>query len=198
MIPGERFIQHEPIRRTLLSLAVVFSCQVWMQQSGAQMTRPASHAEHVLAVLHDGFIAESAGTLDLLAVPEQVYLMIWRLEMEAYNGGLPQFFSNSGGAFVPHLADAFKAMGAEHVWPIVDEAVAIVGPDVPWNDDVKRWRAVNNLSDEAKARIRALDKRFGEHLEELSILLLDYVLRNREPFRMPEEFWKEAVSHDPR
>jgi len=162
------------------------------------MNRRASHADDILAVLHGGFIAESAETLGLLSVPEQVYLMISRLEMEAYNGGLPQFFSNSSGAFVPHLAGAFKAVSAEHIWPIVEEAVAIVGPDVAWNDDVKRPRAINNLSAEAKARIRALDDRLRKHLEELSILLLEYVLRNREPFRMPEEFWKEAASHDPR
>jgi hypothetical protein len=185
-------------KAALLMLAVVFFGQALVAQSGAQMNRRASHADHILAVLHGGFLAESAETLDLLTVPEQVYLMISRLEMEAYNGGLPQFFSNSSGAFVPHLAAAFKAIGAEHVWPIVEEAVTIVGPDVPWRDDVERWRAINNLNAQAKARIRALNDRFGKHLEELSILLLDYVLRNREPFRMPEEFWKEAIFHDPR
>jgi hypothetical protein len=82
--------------------------------------------------------------------------------------------------------------------PIVEEAVATVGPDVPWNDDVKRWHAIKNLSNEVRDRIWALDKRLGDHLGELSILLLGYVSRNREPFRMPEEFWKEATSHDPR
>lgn len=160
------------------------------------MTSPASHAEHMLSMLHNNYVAET--TVDELAPAEKVYLVIWRLEFEVYNGGLLQFFMNSSGAFVPYLNSALRTVGANTVLPIVEEAVATVGPDMPWNDDVKRWHAIKNLSDEVRDHIWALDKRLGDHLGELSILLLGYVSRNRDQFGMSEDFWKEAIPHDPR
>jgi hypothetical protein len=174
-----------------LFLAIVFSCQIWFDRSGAHMSSPASHAEHMLSMLHNNYIAET--TVDKLAPAEKVYLVIWRLEFEIYNGGLLQFFMNSSGAFVPYLNDALSTVSATDVLPIIEEAVAVVGPDVPWTDDVKRWHAIKNLSDEVRDRIWGLDKRLSDHLGKLSILLLGYVSRNRDQFGMSEEFWKEAI-----
>jgi hypothetical protein len=174
-----------------LFLAIVFSCQIWLDRSEAQMSSQVSHAEHMLSRLHDNYIAET--TVNGLAPAEKVYLVIWRMEFEVYNGGFLQFFMNSSGLLVPHLGSALRTVSANDALPIVEEAIAIVGPDVPWNDDAKRWQAVKNLSSEARDRIWALDKRLGEHLGELSILLLGYVSRNRDQFGMSEDFWREAV-----
>ena len=89
---------------------------------GAEMLLDHSEAAHRLAILHEDYMFEFDG--NLLEGAERVYVVVWRFQMEAYNGGIWQFFSNSSGAFAPYLCESLTEIGAPQVADIAERAIA--------------------------------------------------------------------------
>jgi hypothetical protein len=130
---------------------------------------------------------------DNLSPPDQVFLIIWELYSEVYNGGLWQYFINSSGQRVPYACDALKAIGARQLVPILEAAISSVGPDVPWNDDEARHRIIYNLPKPVRDCLHNLDRQFNAHIDGLNELLYYYLLKHRDQVEAPAEFWEGAT-----
>jgi hypothetical protein len=127
-----------------------------------------------------------------LSPPDQVFLVIWELYSEVYNGGLLRFFSNHSGRLVPYVVEALRAIGAHQAVVIVEKAIFLVGPDVPWDDDVKRWSIRQGLQQQIRKHLFDLDGQFNAYIDGLPVLLFHYLSNHREQVDAPAEFWTEA------
>jgi len=128
-----------------------------------------------------------------LSPPDQVFLAIWELQSEVYNGGLLQYFSNFSGRLVPFIGEALRAIGAHQIVSIVERAVALVGAGVPWDDEVKRWTIISGLQEQTRDRIYDLDRQINVHIDDLIVSLFYYLSEHREQVDAPPEFWTEAT-----
>jgi hypothetical protein len=95
-----------------------------------------------------------------LSFPERVFGLIWELESEVNNGGFRQYFLNSTGTLAPHVIDALNAVGAARTAALVQEALAQVGDNIPWSDDIARRAMINSLSLQIEEKLNELDQVF--------------------------------------
>lgn len=150
-----------------------------------------SEADHKLAVLHENFMFESS--VEGLSEPEAIYLSVYRFQLEAYNGGIEQFFTNSSGVFTPYLPGALAKIGADDMRARFDAAVSIVGVDVDWNDNQARWDRVKSLNEDKLSRLFELERGFLDLLRQMGVKLFKYVSKHQSYFGMSDEFWKEKA-----
>ena len=59
---------------------------------------------------------------DLLSERDKTLATIWALEAEVNNGGFDQFFFNSGGDLAFYAPTALRAIGAERMADLAQEA----------------------------------------------------------------------------
>jgi hypothetical protein len=129
---------------------------------------------------------------------EQALIAIWELEQEVYNGGFLQYFQNSSGNHVPFICDVLRRVGASKVTSIMERAIALAGPGVPWDDEIKRFTVLDTLSDENKNKLSQLDHEFYEQLDDLNLMLFRYLSKHRDQVDAPEDFWTGvSLTHDP-
>jgi hypothetical protein len=125
---------------------------------------------------------------DQLSFPERVFGLIWELESEVNNGGFHQYFWNSTGTLAPHVVDTLKTIGAAAAAGIAQQALAVVGPDIPWSDDATRKTHINQLSSQAREKLHDLDQAFFAYPNDLTTLLYRYVTKHRSELRAPADF----------
>jgi len=128
-----------------------------------------------------------------LSPPDQVFLAIWELRSEIYNGGFWQYFINFSGFRVPFISKALAAVGAEQVLAVVEAAIEALGKDIPWADETKRHRIIVGLAKPIRQRLYDLDRQFNKQIDELDALLYFYLSKHRGEIDVPEDFWQEAT-----
>src|SRR5712691_6409752 len=87
---------------------------------------------------------------DELKPAEQALIATWELEQEVYNGGFMQYFQNSSGGRVPFICEILRIVEATKAASVLERAIALVGPNIPWDDEVKRYGMLSDLPDENK------------------------------------------------
>jgi hypothetical protein len=117
-----------------------------------------------------------------LSKPEQVFFCIWELESQVNNGGLNQYFFNSG-EYTSETITALEEIGAFYTADLLRKAVALFpGGKVP-----KEWRAcqeiVTAMDDATDKKLDELDVLFYEYKDNLSELLYDFTQKNRSMIR---------------
>jgi hypothetical protein len=130
---------------------------------------------------------------DELPPAEQALLAIWELEQEVYNGGFFQYFLNSSGNRAPILLNILQTIGANEAASTVSHAVSLLGSDIPWNDEIKRFPIVWSLPDEIKDKLSLLDRALYEQMDELNSLLFQYLSKHRDEIDVSAEFWAQAT-----
>lgn len=150
----------------------------------------------IAAKLNELFFSEGAHMglmwFDDLSEAQGTLAAVWELEQEFYNGGFLQYFQNSSGDRVPVICAILERVGAHAVIPIVQRAMALAGPYIPWADDEKRFYALAALDRETKSALYNLGDEFSASLDDLNLLLFHYLRQHRDAFEAPEEFWTEG------
>ena len=122
----------------------------------------------------------------------EIVWQIWVIYSEVYNGGLWQYFANSSGEDVPSVSEALKEVGATESAMIVEAAIAQLGVEVPWKDEMGRQVIIHNLPKDVRERLWKLDKQFGKYIDELPVQLYNYLVKHRDKFKAPSDFWEGA------
>jgi hypothetical protein len=112
----------------------------------------------------------------------KVFTAIWALEAEVNNGGFSQYFWNSAGSTANFAPGALRRIGASACANIVERALHAVSPRPLPEDDDARSALVDNLGDEANARLELLDSEFFAYPDNLTTLLFDFVCAHAEEF----------------
>ena len=114
-----------------------------------------------------------------LSEPEQVFVSVWGLEAEVNNGGFFQYYSNSAGDNSLLAPSKLRAIGANNMARIVEEANAIFGSAGPPKNREERQRMLESLAPSATEQWGQLDKQFFEYPNNLTDRLYYYVQAHR-------------------
>jgi Domain of unknown function (DUF4375) len=125
---------------------------------------------------------------DALPEPKRVFRAIWELEAQVNNGGFHQYFWNTSAWTVPGISDALRAIGATATAAIVNDAIAAVGRNVPWQDDEARREKLAASPDTVRQELEGLDQAFFRYPNDLTTLLYQYVCKHRNQIGAPVDF----------
>jgi hypothetical protein len=114
---------------------------------------------------------------DNLLEEERDYILTWWLEVEASNGTLDQYFSNSTGDSAIDTHAALLRLGASNAAGILQEAMSLFGSEFPTdrkarNDTLKAMTTTTNEGDDILDKLT--DRLFSES-EDVRSLALDRV-----------------------
>jgi len=110
---------------------------------------------------------------------EQVFVCIWELEAQVNNGGFAQYFLNSSGDNAHKIIAALQSIGANLTAKTVKQAIDVFGPSGPPASHVERQEVIEKLSEEQKEVWNKLDTEFFGYPNNLTELLHDFVMKNR-------------------
>lgn len=150
----------------------------------------ASVAGHRLAELHGAYLFDSGLEPDLEGA-QRIFVMLWRLQAELFNGGVWQFFTNSAGEYTPYICDALREVGAVELAEVMETAIAASKPGTPWHSAAMQSAALHRAPPGVREQANAFDDKLAPHLDALSVKLYDYIDRHRDQFDVEEQFWKQ-------
>ena len=114
---------------------------------------------------------------------EQVVAAIWELEAEVNNGGFNQYFFNSSGDHSAQALTALEAVGAPKFAALLRQAMSPF-PDGRFSPNRnERMKQKEALPASVGKLWSDLDGQFYQYPDNLSQLVLDYCLKNREAFK---------------
>ncbi len=119
---------------------------------------------------------------DDLSVPQRVFRRVWELESEVNNGGFEQYILNGSGQYATQAVEALAAIGALNCAAIVREALAMLGPQFPWNDEAARHSALEAMGDAASDALEPFDTSFLAYPDDLTALLYAFVDQHADEF----------------
>jgi len=125
---------------------------------------------------------------DELSEPKRVFRAIWELEAQVNNGGFDQYFWNTSAWTVPSILDALQAIGATATEAIVNDAMAAVGRNLPWQDDEARRAKLAALPATVRQELDDLNQAFFRYPNDLTTLLYRYVCKYRDQIGAPADF----------
>jgi hypothetical protein len=132
---------------------------------------------------------------DKLPPIERALIAIWELEQEVYNGGFMQYFQNSSGNRVPFICEILRGVDANKVASVVEHAIALAGPGIPWDDELKRYTMLNSLSDENKSQLFRMDREFYDQLDDLKFNVVPLLVEASRPARRAKRLLDGGVTH---
>ena len=120
---------------------------------------------------------------DKLTDAEKVFVAIWGLEADVNNGGFSQYYFNSHGDNSAYAPAALRAVGANAMARIVDQANAVFGRAGPPADRDARQRAIEALGSSAEETWGKLDTDFFAYPDDLTECLYTYVQAHKAQIR---------------
>jgi uncharacterized protein DUF4375 len=114
---------------------------------------------------------------------EQVVAAIWELEAEVNNGGFDQYFLNSSGDHAAEALTALEAVGAPKFAALLRQAMSPFPNGRPSPNRSERLKQKEALPENAGKLWSDVDGQFYQYPDNLSQLVLDYCLKNRQAFK---------------
>lgn len=118
-----------------------------------------------------------------LTAQQRHYQAVLMFDAEVNNGGLSQYFFNSGGNEWRTALAGLEAMGSKERLAVLKEAVAKFGPDGPSENRDRRMNQQAKLAKKDDDVFKQLDNRYYNSTEVVDVLIMRYVLKNPEAFR---------------
>ncbi len=120
--------------------------------------------------------------LTVLNDAQKNFYYIQSLEMEVNNGGFHQYFLNSPGDDTHETVLALKSINADKTANILQDAINIFPKKTVPKDRKERHEALGEIPDEFHA-FSGLDSRFLKYDDNLNLLNIEYVRKNKESFK---------------
>lgn len=120
--------------------------------------------------------------IDGLNESQKVLLIVENLEREINNGGFHQFYFNSSGNYANETIDALTKIGANKTVEIVKKANLEFKKGVVPKDRVKRQNELELIKEKAEENWNKCDLEFYEYNDDLTELLMVFVLKHKSDF----------------
>lgn len=108
---------------------------------------------------------------DDLLQEERDYIVLWWLDVEASNGGLDQYFSNSSGDGANLAADSLLRLNAPNAFAVLNDAIDLFGPNGCSTDRDTRNRQMEQITNRSDAFSQLTDRLFDESEDILSMAI---------------------------
>ncbi len=135
----------------------------------------------IAAEQYVGRLCEWGHNLNSLTEPQKNFFLNQIFEMEINNGGISQYFFNSG-QYAHHTLDALKAIGASRTAEILQVAINRFPEGIVPYDDAEREDMLENIEDENEDVWEPLEDIFYKYEDDLNALNLKYIRDNIEYF----------------
>jgi hypothetical protein len=127
-------------------------------------------------------LCSSGDKLEQLTEPQRNFYFNQNLEREINNGGFNQFFFNSSGDFTHETIGSLRAIGANKIAEILQQAInEFPNSSVP-RDRTERQEVLEQIEDKANVVFEQLEQKFQAYEDNLNELNLKYVRENRNSF----------------
>ena len=120
--------------------------------------------------------------IEKLNSSQRTFLFVENLEREINNGGFNQFYFNSSGDFSQETLNALLEIGAEKTVKIVENANSeFDNGNVP-KDRIERQNKLELIEEKAEENWEKCDTEFYEYQDDLTELLIAFILKNKADF----------------
>ena len=126
--------------------------------------------------------SEYGEKIEKLNSSQRTFLFVENLEREINNGGFNQFYFNSSGDFSQETLNALLEIGAEKTVKIVENANSeFDNGNVP-KDRIERQNKLELIEEKAEENWEKCDTEFYEYQDDLTELLIAFILKNKADF----------------
>ena len=126
--------------------------------------------------------SEYGEKIEKLNSSQRTFLFVENLEREINSGGFNQFYFNSSGDFSQETLNALLEIGAEKTAKIVENANSeFDNGNVP-KDRTERQNKLELIEEKAEENWEKCDTEFYEYQDDLTDLLISFVLKNKADF----------------
>ena len=127
--------------------------------------------------------SEYGEKIEKLNSSQRTFLFVENLEREINNGGFNQFYFNSSGDFSQETINALMEIGAKKTAQIVTKANSeFQNGNVP-KEQNKRQDELEIIEAKAKNNWDKCDSEFYEYQDDLTELLIAFVIKNKTDFK---------------
>jgi hypothetical protein len=121
--------------------------------------------------------------IDKLNSSQKTFLFVENLEREINNGGFSQFYFNSSGDFSQETMNALLEIGAVKTAKIVKRANSEFKTEIVPKDRTERQNQLELIEKNAQETWNKCDSDFYEYQDDLTGLLIAFVLENKIEFQ---------------
>lgn len=126
--------------------------------------------------------SEYGENIENLNLFQRTFLFVGNLEREINNGGFKQFYFNSSGDFSQETVDALLLVGAKKTAEILKKANSEFKSGIIPKDRTERQNVLKEIQKIAQENWNKYDSEFYEYHENLTELLISYVIKNKTEF----------------
>ncbi len=113
---------------------------------------------------------------------QKTFLFVENLEREINNGGFNLFYFNSSGDFSQETVNALLEIGANKTAEIVKKANSEFKNGLVPKDRTERQNELELIKEKAEENWDNLDSEFYEYQDNLTELLIEFVIKNKTEF----------------
>jgi hypothetical protein len=127
--------------------------------------------------------SEYGEKIEKLSSSQKTFLFIENLEREINNGGFNQFYFNSSGDFSEETIKALLEIGAKKTAEIVKRANSEFKNRTVPKDRTERQTELELIEKNAEENWNKCDSEFYEYQDDLTELLIAFVIKNKAEFK---------------
>ncbi|MCG1036095.1 DMP19 family protein [Polaribacter sargassicola] len=127
--------------------------------------------------------SEYGEKIEKLNSSQQTFLFVENLEREINNGGFNQFYFNSSGDFCLETVNALLEIGAKKTAEIVKKANSEFKEEIVTKDRTKRQNQLELIKKNAEDNWSKYNSEFYEYQDNLTELLIVFVIKNKSDFK---------------
>lgn len=173
------------MKKLLTFIASLFSANV-SSQTEFDLDRVLKMGRRDMIVMEiDAYLKKKCNygdEIDLLNESQKTLLIVENLEREINNGGFHQFYWNSSGDYANETIDALIKIGANKTVKIVKKGnLEFKNGTVP-KDRAERQNELKLVEEKAEENWNKCDSEFYEYQDNLTELLIAFVIENKADF----------------
>ncbi len=120
--------------------------------------------------------------LDKLTEAQKTFFFNQWLEREVNNGGFSQYFFNYSGNFALRTVASLDEIGAFHTSNLLQQAIDQFPDKKKLNDRIVRQELMEEIEETAEDVWNQLDNKFFEYQDDLSLLNIEFIRKNKKSF----------------
>jgi len=174
------------LKKLLIFIASLFSANASSQTEFDLDTVLKIERRDMIVMEIDSYLNEKSEygeKIEKLNSSQRTFLFVENLEREINNGGFNQFYFNSSGNFSQETVNALLEIGAEKTAEILKRANSEYKNGIVPKDRIERQNELELIEQKAEKNWSKCDSEFYEYKDNLTELLIAFVIKNKSEFK---------------
>jgi hypothetical protein len=114
----------------------------------------------------DRKLADNDYSIECLSDIEKTVLFAYEMELEVKNGGMHQYFYNTTGDSWKAMMSALRAVDAEKILALFEEALSVFPGGAPSANREERWKQLDQIGKAGERKLEQLSQEYFALYEE--------------------------------